>query len=493
MGIIVKDGSITLGGSLFIIGIPLLAIGKYHCNNQILHSKENVNCPFVPVPFISKSWNSIPFQWLLGSWLIIVATGAVFLDLISFGKDRRKEQEGSKEGKQEEVELVATHFHHDEILAKIEENIKLYSQSTFTNDSTYDGDDLDASNQLLLGNDLHHDCRKNKTLENTVLLFKQKHLVYLDALTFKVSTKRKRNTSQPDELSELYLSCQDAAYRTLLSFPHHDQILSSALSLLAITAKHPAPCKRIFHMGDRFGLHIPIQAMERSLMRSKNISNPRKEDEFIAAELQRKACIYLGALADGDSQDLNIPQKIIENNGLDAILNAIDWFRYHDEVVNWGLWAIFMICFENEDGKQFLVRMGGIQMVCRALRTILKDYSEIVRNGHDANILNTKSSTMEATRHGVAILFDILRHQEECTDTRSRPFVFDFVELRRMALNAGLHCVVLDAMQLFQENTEIMMMGQQMLVATEYTGDIPEFDGPSSRVPSTKIQNNTAK
>jgi hypothetical protein len=48
-----------------------------------------------------------------------------------------------------------------------------------------------------------------------------------------------------------------------------------------------------------------------------------------------------------------------------------------------------------------------------------------------------------------------------------------------MALNAGLHHVVVDAMHSFRENTEIMMMGQQMLIATGYTGDIPEFAGPS--------------
>jgi len=40
-----------------------------------------------------------------------------------------------------------------------------------------------------------------------------------------------------------------------------------------------------------------------------------------------------------------------------------------------------------------------------------------------------------------------------------------------------LHDTVKSAMLAFGDNTEIMMMGQQMLIATGYAGDIPEFAG----------------
>jgi hypothetical protein len=486
MGILVNNGSITMSGAFLAIGIPLLAIGKYHCN------QNSNDCSFVPVPFITMSWTSMPFQWILGYFLVLMAAVAIFLELTAYGKNHRNKNKGDKNTKSKnsyvfEAELVATHFRHDEIAAKIEENIIFYSQSVANNDTYHEeiicDDYLEKSN--LLGNGLHDNPRNNKSNKEKDCSLEQEHstaaekvMVYLNALTIQVSSKQEKMSAALDEISDLYLSCQDVSYRTLLSFHHNDKVVSSALSLLAITAKHPAVCQRIVQMKDRYGLYIPIQAMEISLKRSKSVSNPRKEDEFLAAELQRKACLFLGALADGDSQDLCISKKIIENNGLDAILNAIDWFRYHDEVVNWGLWAIFMICFENDENKQVFVHLGGIQKVCQALRTILKDYSEIRKDRVGSDYRNTKSSTVEVTRHGVAILFDILRHQDECS-RNSRPDFIDLEQLRRIALNAGLHYIVADAMKCFQENTEIMMMGQQMLIATGYAGDLLEFAGPS--------------
>ena len=44
-----------------------------------------------------------------------------------------------------------------------------------------------------------------------------------------------------------------------------------------------------------------------------------------------------------------------------------------------------------------------------------------------------------------------------------------------MALNAGLHDVMVNAMNEFETSMEIVMMGQEMLVATGYQGEIPRF------------------
>jgi hypothetical protein len=58
--------------------------------------------------------------------------------------------------------------------------------------------------------------------------------------------------------------------------------------------------------------------------------------------------------------------KIVEEDGLIAILDAIDWFQLHSEVVNWGLWAVFMSCYNHVGNKIQFVRMDGIARVCRA-------------------------------------------------------------------------------------------------------------------------------
>ena len=86
-------------------------------------------------------------------------------------------------------------------------------------------------------------------------------------------------------------------------------------------------------------------------------------------------------------------------------------------------------------------------------------------------VQSAEQSANEVARHGIAILFDVLRYDD------TNPGV-DFAHIRRVSLNAGMHEVVKTAMLIFDDNTEIMMMGQQMLIATGFTGDMPKFAGP---------------
>ena len=76
--------------------------------------------------------------------------------------------------------------------------------------------------------------------------------------------------------------------------------------------------------------------------------------------------------------------------------------------------------------------------------------------------------SLEVARHGIAVLFDMLREMPES--------VMNVSEIRRIAVGAGMHEVVKNAMDQFPQSKEIMMMGQSMLVATGYQGEIPHFD-----------------
>ena len=71
-------------------------------------------------------------------------------------------------------------------------------------------------------------------------------------------------------------------------------------------------------------------------------------------------------------------------------------------------------------------------------------------------------------RHGTAVMFDLLREMPGGMNGAS--------EVRRIAVGAGMHEVVKNAMEKFSQSKEVMMMGQSMLVATGYQGDIPHFD-----------------
>ena len=247
---------------------------------------------------------------------------------------------------------------------------------------------------------------------------------------------------QPHELEKI---CQEAAYMVLRMYPSNDVTVSAAVSLLAVVAGDPEVRRRNIEEADKFGLNEPINALKDGLTRSKQAIDPAEDDERMSAELQRKGCLLLGALSDGDK---DMSTQIVDEDGLICITDALDWFRYHEEVCNWGLWAIFALCYDHKGNKAELIKLDGIRKICR----VMKDVPD----------------SLEVARHGIAVLFDMLREMPES--------VMNVSEIRRIAVGAGMHEVVKNAMDQFPQSKEIMMMGQSMLVATGYQGDIPHFD-----------------
>ena len=247
---------------------------------------------------------------------------------------------------------------------------------------------------------------------------------------------------QPHELEKI---CQEAAYMVLRMYPSNDAVVSAAISLLAVVAGDTEVRRRNIEEADKFGLNEPINALKDGLTRSKQAVDPAEDDERMSAELQRKGCLLLGALSDGDK---DMSTQIVDEDGLICITDALDWFRYHEEVCNWGLWAIFALCYDHKGNKAELIKLDGIRKICR----VMKDVPD----------------SLEVARHGIAVLFDMLREMPES--------VMNVSEIRRIAVGAGMHEVVKNAMDQFPQSKEIMMMGQSMLVATGYQGEIPHFD-----------------
>jgi hypothetical protein len=227
----------------------------------------------------------------------------------------------------------------------------------------------------------------------------------------------------------------------LCFFPNDDEAVAAALSLNALVAKDEQVRERHLHEADVYGFNVLINAMRAALKRAKSTKD--EEKERLSAELQRKACLLLGALADDDAIAAT---TIVDEGGLAAILDALKWYRFHEEVSNWGLWAIFVLCYEHAGNKKELIRLGGIHVV-------------II-------IMQNNPESLEVSRHGTAILFDLLR--EARGDKLS-----NVAQVRNLALAAGLHDVLVNAMNQFESSMDIVMMGQEMLVATNYQGDIP--------------------
>lgn len=260
------------------------------------------------------------------------------------------------------------------------------------------------------------------------------------ALAKKYNKKEQGQESLP-------LLCQQAAYLSLKIYPEDDMVVSSAISLMALVAKLNSVRQRHKFQADQYGLNVIINSLKSALDRAKKEEDESREE--LLAEIQRKGALLLGALSDED-KDFDLPTQIVEEDGLELILDAANWFRLHEEVANWTLWAIFTICYDQVLNKVQLVRLAGITTVC-----------ELMKNN---------PSSLEVNRHGVAILFDVLREGNE-----SQKVKWDQWEVRRLALAAGMHKVISNAMTEFSDSMDIMMMGQELLIGTGYRGDIPQY------------------
>lgn len=392
MGILVTPGgTVTLPGLLLILGFPLIAIGYY----KLLNDASG--------PFLFGK----PFQLVFGTAFIAMGMAFSVMGLVV------------------------------ESQAENEEDLQYESQS---------------AEEILFQ---LRSCAPRQETGNTTKLVK-----CLNALAMKCGkeqARRKREAAKSEDYEasggwldrfkykphELELLSQEASYIVLKIQPNDDDAVSSALSLLALVAGDNEVRRRSIEEADRFGLDTPVIAMRSALARAKN-DDPPEGKERVYAELQRKGCLLLGALS---NEDMEIATKVVDEEGLIAVLDAVEWYRFHEDIANWSLWAVFVLCYENLGNKGELIKLGGVDRICRAMKD------------------NPKS--LEVARHGIAVLFDMLRVVPGS--------VHDVSQIRTIALNAGMHDVVTTAMNEFSDSKEIMMMGHQMLVATGYQGTIPQM------------------
>jgi hypothetical protein len=276
-------------------------------------------------------------------------------------------------------------------------------------------------------------------------------LAALLALTKKYGKQQQEKEVAVEDISHLSLVCQEAVYVALHSFEdHHDvEVLSASFALLALVAKNDAVHERHLQQADIFGLDKLVQAMDRARKAAETCQEKKAEQQH--AELQRKACLMIGALADGNAA---MASQIVNEGGLLAILDTISWYRFQKDVVNWGLWAIFILGYEYPKAKSALVELHGIPIILEAMKNCRQ--------------------CVEVARHGIAILFDLLRDQQQPLNDAKSSGVW---KVRDEALNAGLHEVLLHALEYFSttENKDIVMMARGLLIGTQYHGPLPDF------------------
>jgi hypothetical protein len=293
-------------------------------------------------------------------------------------------------------------------------------------------------------------------------------LAGLEALAMKYVRQSSRNSSLDNAdaarscLEGLALVCQEASYIGFRCFSASDAVVVASLSLLALVAKMPVVRER---MSEEGLVDLPIQCMRGALVRAKATEDSSSKDNKLevreqqSAELQRKACLVLGALADGGDAAMSL--AVAKAGGIQAILQALDWYRFHSEVANWALWAIFVLCSEDSNSnmncsiqnKALVVQCHGVPMVITAIENCI--------------------DTLEVVRHGFAVLFDLMRDGNVTTSSASPRL--DVWLIRNSALREGIHQIVVQGMEFFSDAMDIIMMGQAILVGTDYDGEIPLY------------------
>eukprot|EP00562_Extubocellulus_spinifer_P017710 CAMPEP_0178596034 /NCGR_PEP_ID=MMETSP0697-20121206/31414_1 /TAXON_ID=265572 /ORGANISM="Extubocellulus spinifer, Strain CCMP396" /LENGTH=438 /DNA_ID=CAMNT_0020233549 /DNA_START=36 /DNA_END=1349 /DNA_ORIENTATION=- len=438
MGVLVtSDGAITLPGVLLLVGTGLIGVGQYRSSAD-----------FVSTLFGDSSLLDRPIQSNLG--LLFIAFGLILavvanvlgVDDDSAGADLRlttvKYEMMPPTAVLDELRMIPMT---EEAAENTNKGMKATDRDTDgiidDNRATHAARSKDMKTAICCLSALARRCGKEQKQRQLreQKLSETKSDSYPLEISVAEASSADRFLHEPHELEKI---CQEAAYIVLKLYPSTDATVSSAISLLALVAKDEEVRRRCIEEADKYGLNIPTNAMKLALTRSKQAVDPAEDDERFSAELQRKGCLLLGALSD-NSKDM--ATKIVDEDGLIVVMDALDWYRCHEDVCNWGLWAIFQFCYEHKGNKAELIKLDGIRKICR--------------------VMNDVPESLEVA---IAIMFDLLREMPETLISVS--------EIRRIAVGAGMHQVVRNAMDAFPSSNEIMMMGQQMLVATGYRGEI---------------------
>ena len=93
----------------------------------------------------------------------------------------------------------------------------------------------------------------------------------------------------------------------------------------------------------------------------------------------------------------------------------------------------------------------------------------VEKNGIQSVILCIKNNpTSDVTRHGIAILFDIMRETSQNNDAATQARVIGFQE--------GLNELLMECTDKFEEDVEVRMMCQQILGSSESFAPTDKFD-----------------
>mmetsp|Transcript_38683 Transcript_38683/g.65870 ORF Transcript_38683/g.65870 Transcript_38683/m.65870 type:complete len:412 (+) Transcript_38683:120-1355(+) len=181
---------------------------------------------------------------------------------------------------------------------------------------------------------------------------------------------------------------------------------------------------------------------------SLDTSGPDETRGRRCAEVHRLGALIFGALCD-NCHDL---QTVAVDEGLTtALLAGMDWFRHHEPLAQWALWALFNVTFNHASNKVDLVRRGGLKTV--------------------VTTMSAHSKSVSVQRQAVAVLFSCLMNEKTLGDSGSDcgsngDVKAEVAGMREVAYSQGMNEAVAAARMSHPNDKPIQAMGRQILEAS---------------------------
>lgn len=146
----------------------------------------------------------------------------------------------------------------------------------------------------------------------------------------------------------------DTVMLALEIYPEDDRVVLLSLTLISVLISGSTDLQnQLWYQSNE--LQFIISILQSSISRAKAIDDPPEKGERLSADIQRRGCLLLGGLAENNEA----ASKVIEKGGLDAIIDTLQWYRFHAGVCKWGLWAVFHLCYDRREQQSEYVSLAS--------------------------------------------------------------------------------------------------------------------------------------
>jgi hypothetical protein len=234
----------------------------------------------------------------------------------------------------------------------------------------------------------------------------------------------------------------------LETYDENASVVVRTLTVLRRVSTLPEVCSHFEEAGGAAVAPVVLAMRTVLSLDQAGADTPDEKRSRRCAEVQRLGALILGAVCDERNE---LKTAVVDEGFAAALLEAMDWFRHHEPLAQWALWALFNATFNHTSNKVDLVRKGALKTVVTAM---------------DAH-----PNSAGVQRQAVALLFSCLMQGSTAgADGSSGVVVADVPRMREVASSQGMNEAVEAACKAHPKDKSIQGMGQQILAASSAGG-----------------------